>query len=117
MSEAPLAGRLHGGVLGQILANCWQHYFLRVHRRRGPCNWQGSPQTSLSLIRQKASMRISLAFCLLAAPASALLATRPVPSQPTQRARLPRMQEAADFEKLRFENLKLKKEVRNIPSR
>jgi hypothetical protein len=71
----------------------------------------------LSLIRQKASMRISLACCLLAAPASALLATRPVPSQPTQRARLPRMQEAADFEKLRFENLKLKKEVRNIPSR
>ena len=65
----------------------------------------------------EASMRISLAFCLLAAPASALLATRPVPSQPTQRARLPRMQEAADFEKLRFENLKLKKEVRNIPSR
>ena len=35
MSEAPLAGRLHGGVLGQILANCWQHYFLRLHRR-GP---------------------------------------------------------------------------------
>ena len=106
-------------MLGKILANCWQHYFLRVHRRRGPILPYGKvhPQTSLVLIRQKASMRISLAFCLLAAPASALLATRPVPSQPTQRARLPRMQEAADFEKLRFENLKLKKEVRNIPSR
>jgi hypothetical protein len=92
-------------------------FFAFAQARPHPAIWQGSPQTSLVLIRQKASMRISLAFCLLAAPASALLATRPVPSQPTQRARLPRMQEAADFEKLRFENLKLKKEVRNIPSR
>ena len=61
-------------------------------------------------------MRISTAVCLLAAPASALLATRSVPSTLTQRARLPLMQEAvpptaADFELLRFENLKLKKEV------
>ena len=60
-------------------------------------------------------MRFSL-VSLLAAPASALLATRPVPSTLTQRARLPFMQEAvpptaADFELLRFENLKLKKEV------
>ena len=117
MSEAPLAGRLHGGVLGQVLANCRQHYFFRVHGAVHPTCVKVHLKLLLSLIRQKASMRISLAFCLLAAPASALLATRPVPSQPTQRARLPRMQEAADFEKLRFENLKLKKEVRNIPSR
>jgi len=64
----------------------------------------------------KQAMRISTAVCLLAAPASALLATRPVSSTLTQRARLPLMQEAvpptaADFELLRFENLKLKKEV------
>jgi hypothetical protein len=36
VSEAPLAGRLHGGVLGQILANCWQHYFLRVQKGASP---------------------------------------------------------------------------------
>ena len=65
------------------------------------------------------AMRFSL-VSLLAAPASALLATRPVPSTLTQRARLPFMQEAvpptaADFELMRFENLKLKKEVREHP--
>ena len=64
----------------------------------------------------------TMAVSLLAAPAFALLVTRPVrvPSTLTQRARLPLMQEAvpptaADFELLRFENLKLKKEVREHP--
>jgi hypothetical protein len=114
VSEAPLAGRLHGGGAGASFGQL-QAALLFPGARPGP--GKVHLKLLLSLIRQKASMRISLAFCLLAAPASALLATRPVPSQPTQRARLPRMQEAADFEKLRFENLKLKKEVRNIPSR
>ena len=55
--------------------------------------------------------------CLFAAPASAMLATRPVPSTTlAQRARPTLMQEAAptaaEFEQLRFENLKLKKEVK-----
>jgi len=64
-------------------------------------------------------MRILAAVvCLFAAPASALLATRPVPSTTlAQRARPTIMQEAApptaaEFEQLRFENLKLKKEVK-----
>ena len=62
-------------------------------------------------------MRAAL-VCLFAAPASALLATRPVPSTTlAQRARPTLMQEAApptaaEFEQLRFENLKLKKEVK-----
>ena len=60
-------------------------------------------------------MRAAL-VCLFAAPASALLATRPVPSTTlAQRARPTLMQEAPtaeEFEQLRFENLKLKKEVK-----
>ena len=62
-------------------------------------------------------MRAAL-VCLFAAPASALLATRPVPSTTlAQRARPTLMQDsvsptATEFEQLRFENLKLKKEVK-----
>ena len=68
------------------------------------------------LLRHNAGGMPAALVCLLAAPASALLATRPVPSTTlAQRARPTVMQEAptaAEFEQLRFENLKLKKEVK-----